>query len=63
VLKIELNEGPSEYNSLRYDGYTYYQQMMWKRPDAVGAGRGIVQWIPDEGYAGWVCHYNGEDGE
>ena len=24
VLKMELNEGPTEYNSLRYDGYIYY---------------------------------------
>ena len=37
--------------------------MAWKRPTVVGTGRGIVQWIPDEGYAGWVCYYNGEEAE
>lgn len=63
VLQLELTEGPSEYNSLRYDGYIYYQEMQWQRPSTVGAGRGLVQWIPNEGYAGWVCFYNGEASE
>ena len=59
VLRLELNEGPSQYNSINYDGYIYYQEMAWETPAQVGAGRGLVQWIPDQGYAGWVCYYNG----
>ncbi len=29
-------------------------------PEQVGTGRGMFQEIPDRGYAGWVCYYNGE---
>ena len=32
VLNIELKEGPTEYNSEKYDGYIYYQEMPWEVP-------------------------------
>lgn len=35
--------------------------MGWDIPTVVGAGRGIFTEIPDLGYAGWVCYYNGEE--
>ena len=52
----------SPYNSERYDGYMYLQDMAWKvpAPEQIGFGRGILQEIPKKGYAGWVCHFNGE---
>ena len=37
--------------------------MAWESPTTVGAGRGLVQWIPDQGYAGWACYFNGDDAE
>ena len=40
----------------------YIQDMAWKVPDPerIAFGRGILQEIPKKGYAGWVCHFNGE---
>lgn len=64
VLKIILREGPTDYNSERYDGYIFYQEMGWETPTFIGAGRGIFQTIPRKSkYAGWACYYNGEDAE
>ena len=60
VLQMELKEGNSQYNSANYDGYMYYQEMPWTKPTVVNTGRGLLQSIPDEGYAGWVCYYKGE---
>ena len=37
--------------------------MAWEKPAQIGAGRGLVQWIPDQGYAGWVCYWNGEQAD
>ena len=62
-----MSEGPSEYNSAKYDGYIYYQEMGWKKlsmPNEVSTGRGLLQSIPGTNqYTGWVCHYNGEGQE
>ena len=35
--------------------------MAWKVPETEGTGRGLFQEIPEGGYAGWTCFYNGED--
>ena len=60
VLTIELTEGPSGYNSEEYDGYIFYQEMPWETPTVEGFGRGLMTRIPDKGYSGWMCYFNGE---
>lgn len=60
VLKEMLKNGDSLYNSIRYDGYMYYQEMPWAVPTQIGTGRGMFQEVPEKGWAGWVCYYNGE---
>ena len=46
VMQMEIEEGPTGYNSLDYDGYMYYQEMPWKRPSEFGETRGLFQSIP-----------------
>ena len=39
----------------------YYQEMAWEALTTKDEGRGLLTLIPDEGYAGWVCYFNGDD--
>ena len=35
--------------------------MAWEALTTKDEGRGLLTLIPDEGYAGWVCYFNGDD--
>ena len=61
VLKLELLNGETGYNSEEYDGYIFFQEMAWEKPTTPGFGRGLLTSIPDLGYSGWFCSYDGDD--
>ena len=58
-----MNEGPSVYNSLRYDGYMFYQEASLEAPELKDTGYGRLTLIPGGSFTGWICYYNGEDEE
>ena len=37
--------------------------MPWETPTVDGFGRGLMTRIPDKGYSGWMCYFNGEFAE
>ena len=60
ALQLGLREDNWAYNDAKFDGYMYYQEMAWQVPTIEGTARGLLQEIPDVGYAGWVCEFKGE---
>ena len=61
ALNIGLEEDNWVYNDAKFDGYMYYQEMAWQKPERAGTSRGLLTEVPDVGYAGWVCEFLGDE--